>query len=144
MNNFLDGLYGNIGRKIKNLAKWAFFVEAILVVAAAIVASTVMLINMLDYFYEDYLIGLILLPVAVVVSLLISFASSWILYAFGDFVENISIMKKVMVGEKIDVKPSKEELEKAKQAIDRKKKFDTLLAQGLITQAEYEQMMGGN
>ena len=78
----LDNLYENIGGKIKNWAKWIFIVEAIGAVIGGIV-----------YFVENDLddgwIGVLIIflgPVA-------AWVSSWLLYAFGELVENSGIAK---------------------------------------------------
>lgn len=72
----LDGLYTDIGRKIKNWAKWIFIIEAIL----SVIGGIIMLITG----EEDYL-------VAGIVTLLLgpfaAFVSSWILYGFGELID---------------------------------------------------------
>lgn len=70
----LDNLYKNIGSKIKTLAKWGFIVEAI----GAIVTGIVLL------FDEFILVGLLTMICGPVVA----WVGSWILYAFGELVED--------------------------------------------------------
>lgn len=73
-DGFLDGLYENIGQKIKNWAKWIFIVEAI----AAIIGSFVMLFT--DDLFAVGLLGIVIGP-------FIAWVSSWLLYGFGEIVE---------------------------------------------------------
>ena len=77
----LDNLYKNIGGKIKNLAKWIFIIEAI----GAIITGFVLL------FTDDDLIlyGLLTL----VCGPIIAWLGSWILYAFGELVEDVHAMR---------------------------------------------------
>ena len=72
----LDNLYENIGGKIKNLAKWIFIIEAI----GSIIAGLVLL------FTDEHLIlyGLLTL----VCGPIFAWVGSWILYAFGELVED--------------------------------------------------------
>ncbi len=86
----LDNLYDNIGGKIKNWAQWIFIVEAI----AAIIGGIFMLFEGDDTTFW----GIILIIAGPVVA----WVSSWILYAFGDIVENISDIRHKYVGIKID------------------------------------------
>lgn len=71
----LDGIYDDIGEKIKSLAKWTFIVEAI----GAIMAGIGMCAE-----DED------LIPFGLLVMFcgpIVAWVSSWILYAFGELVE---------------------------------------------------------
>ena len=74
MLKFLDALYGNIGGKIKTLAKILFVVEAIAAVITGLVLAA----------YD--IIYIFILPAGPVVA----FVTSWILYAFGELVEKTS------------------------------------------------------
>ena len=74
----LDNLYENIGGKIKNWAKWIFIVEAI----GAIITGIVLAIEE-DILYIFIAIG----------GPIVAWVSSWILYAFGELVENIHQIK---------------------------------------------------
>ncbi|MDY5940028.1 MAG: hypothetical protein SPJ23_00045 [Eubacteriales bacterium] len=72
----LDNLYENIGGKIKNLAKWIFIIEAI----GSIIAGLVLLFT-----DEDLILyGLLTL----VCGPIFAWVGSWILYAFGELVED--------------------------------------------------------
>ena len=73
--SLLDELYENIGKKIKNWAKWIFVLET----AAAIISG-------LGLFFageDPWLIGLLL----IFVGPLIALVSTWLLYGFGELIE---------------------------------------------------------
>ena len=72
----LDSLYDNIGSKIKNLAKWIFIVEAI----GAIITGLVLMFTDNDFILYGFL--------ALVCGPIVAWVGSWILYAFGELVEN--------------------------------------------------------
>ena len=74
--------YDNIGGKIKGLAKVAFIVEAI----AAVLSGLVM-------FAEDDDMFLIALLVAIV-GPIVAWVGSWLLYGFGQLVENSDTLVK--------------------------------------------------
>ena len=77
----LDNLYENIGSKIKNWAKWIFVIEAI----GAVITGLVLL------FTDEYLIlyGLLTL----VCGPIVAYVGSWILYAFGELVEDVHAIR---------------------------------------------------
>ena len=77
----LDSLYEDIGGKIKNLAKWIFIVEAI----GAIITGLVFLFTDEDFILYGLLI-MILGPI-------VAWVGSWILYAFGELVEDVHAMR---------------------------------------------------
>lgn len=77
----LDSLYENIGGKIKNWAKWIFIVEAI----GAVIAGLALAVN------EDALYIFI-----AIIGPIIAWVGSWILYAFGELVEDTHAMRKKM------------------------------------------------
>ena len=66
-----EKLYENVGAKIKGLAKWIFFLEAL----SAVISGIALLADGEVWF------GLLTLVLGPVVAL----ASSWLLYAFGQF-----------------------------------------------------------
>ena len=78
----LDILYENIGGKIKNWAKRLFVIEAI----GAIIAGIALLI---DNGFEDGWWALFIIIFGPVVA----FVSSWLLYAFGQLVEDVHTMQ---------------------------------------------------
>ena len=74
--------FDDIGTKIKNFAKWSCWIEIILVWIAAIITFIVLIA-------DDWTAYLCWIPLvsAIVLPFLI-WISSWILYAFGELVEN--------------------------------------------------------
>ncbi|MBR5441349.1 MAG: hypothetical protein IKV44_00200 [Clostridia bacterium] len=74
-----DFLYEDIGEKIKRMAKWTFIVEAI----SSIIAGIAMAINEYD---GGYLLICIFGPI-------VAWVSSWIIYAFGQIVEDVHAMR---------------------------------------------------
>ena len=72
---FLDGLYKDIGKKIKNWAKWIFVIEAI----SSIIAALIMMFSGDD--------GLLWGFIMILAGPLLAFISTWILYAFGELVD---------------------------------------------------------
>ena len=77
----LDSLYKNIGGKIKNWAKWIFVVEAI---GAIILGFVLMCAGK-----ELMVYGLLVL----VCGPIVAWVGSWLLYAFGELVEDIHAMR---------------------------------------------------
>lgn len=76
----LSILYEYIGDKIKKMAGWIFVIEAL---CAIIVGIVLMCINA-----NFTLIGILIM----IVGPLLAFVSTWILYAFGQIVEDIHTM----------------------------------------------------
>lgn len=74
----MDSLYENVGGKIKRLAKWMFIVEAISAFIAGIVLAA------------DTDVLYILLCI---VGPIVAWVSSWVLYAFGELVEDVHAMR---------------------------------------------------
>ena len=72
-------MYDNIGGKIKSLAVWTFIVEAIGSIITGIALGG----------EEDELYFLLCL-----IGPIVAWVSSWILYAFGEMVEDIHAMRK--------------------------------------------------
>ena len=78
----LDSLYRNIGGKIKSWAKWIFVVESI----CAIITGLILL---MDWGLDDAWWSLLIIFLGPV----IAWVSSWILYAFGELVEDTHAMR---------------------------------------------------
>ena len=116
----LDNLYGNIGGKIKGLAKWTFIVEAIGAIITGIVLmcsdSTLMLYGLLTIFFGP----------------IVAFVSTWILYGFGELIDNTAIIARHFNGGKI-----KSEAQ-TKAESERINNLDRLRSKGLITEEEYQ------
>lgn len=69
----MDSWYANIGKKIKNWAKWIFIVEAI----SAVISGFCVL------FSDLWWVGLLV----IIFGPIVAWVSSWILYAFGELVD---------------------------------------------------------
>jgi hypothetical protein len=77
----LDSLYENIGGKIKNRAKWIFIVEAICTIIIGLV---------LLFTDEDLILYALLMLIC---GPIVAYVGSWILYAFGELVEDIHAIR---------------------------------------------------
>ena len=75
----LNKLYVNIGGKIKDWAKWIFVTESI----AAIIGGICLIAD-----WEE-LLGIM----TIIFGPVVAYVSSWILYAFGEIVEDIHAMR---------------------------------------------------
>ena len=84
-NDTLDFLYKDIGKKIKNWAKWMFIIEAI----GSIIAGIVMMSQAEDIDEILFISGIL----TIFLGPIIVFISSWVLYAFGQFVDDIHAMR---------------------------------------------------
>jgi len=78
--------YSDIGGKIKRWAKWIFIVESI----CAIIAGICIILNALSYADESNAVWGILL---IIFGPPVAFVSTWILYAFGQLVEDVHAMR---------------------------------------------------
>lgn len=90
----LDNLYSNIGAKIKNWAKWICTAETVFAIIGGIILMA----------EEEVLYGLLCLLVGPIVA----FVSTWILYAFGEITEDIGLLRKKYVGDKVIEQQKKE------------------------------------
>lgn len=84
----LEKLYENIGVKIKSWAKWIFIVEAV----SAIIGGFIMVGN------DDAEMGLIM----VIAGPVVAWVSSWLLYAFGQLVDDTNALRCQMAPAKKD------------------------------------------
>lgn len=98
----LENLYEDIGGKIKNLAKWIFVIEA----GIAVIAGFFLL-------EENTWAGLL----ALIGGPLVAWISSWILYAFGQIVEDVHAMRN-KEGTTTEVKAKREAEASAKREIE--------------------------
>ena len=80
----LDRLYEDIGKILKNWAKWIFIVESI----SAIIGGIAMIADDSD----SLLVGLLV----ILVGPLIALVSTWALYGFGQLVDNSDLIVKEM------------------------------------------------
>lgn len=74
-----DFLYDNIGGKIKSAAGWTFIVETIVLIITGIVMA-------IDNYDGVYFLISIFGPI-------VAWVSSWILYAFGELVEDVHAIR---------------------------------------------------
>lgn len=81
----LDNLYENIGGKIKNWAKWIFIVESICAIIAGLV-----LFSEAEYDEIFILYGFL----AIILGPVVAWVGSWLLYAFGEMVEDLHAIRK--------------------------------------------------
>lgn len=106
MDDFLKELYTNIGKKIKGLAKIIFIISSV----CCILYGIMLIAEDID-----------LVPLGTVYTLvgpIASWIASWLLYAFGEFVDKT-----------VNIEHHITKLEKLK----------TLRAQGIISEEEYHQ-----
>ena len=84
--------FNNIGTKIKNLAKYLCWIEIILL---WIWMALVCIVGLVEVFVEggkwDYLFSIAI--VSGIFGPFIIWVIHWFLYAFGDFVENVSMLR---------------------------------------------------
>ena len=115
-------MYDNIGSKIKGLAKVTFIVEAICAIIAGIA---------LCFSDEE---GLIFTGLFIVIPIgaLIAWVQSWLLYGFGELIDNTSEIAK---NTRKRGKKSEAQLE---SDFERISKIEKLRAQDLITEEEYQ------
>ncbi len=80
--------FDNVGKKIKSVTKWACWVTILLIWVAAVV-------------YFGYLLGnkwlakwCLLVPFGAAALSVIVWSSSWGMYAFGDFVDDIHALRR--------------------------------------------------
>lgn len=116
-------MYNNIGAKIKGLTK------IIVIIEAAIAVS----IGLIMMFADDdtFLLGL----TVTVVGCLTAWISSWLLYGFGEIVENTSIIARNS-GANCG-------MENAVPNADRQAELYRLYAKGVISAEEYQKALAG-
>ncbi len=116
--------YDNIGGKIKSWAKWIFAVEAI----AAVVGGFIIV----DQDEDMILLGLLV----VVFGPIVAWVSSWLLYGFGQLIENSDI-----IAEEYNRKNEKHEKvvakNNAKKEAQRREKAKVIIANPDIADVEY-------
>ncbi len=135
MNKFTSTFnFDDIGQKIKNVAKWSCWVEIVLVWIGAAISFIVFL-------SDDYLWYLLWIPfVAAIFGPFIIWLSYWMLYAFGELVDNSAIIAKPnkRANEKhekaVNAREQKRVVEKQKQKI---KVAKTAIANSEIDEDEF-------
>ena len=116
--------YDNIGGKIKGWAKWIFAIEAI----AAVISGFVLMAQDEDMI----LIGLLV----VVFGPIVAWVSSWLLYGYGQLIENSDI-----IAEEYNRKNEKHEKDvaksNAKKEAQRREKVKVTIANPNVADDEY-------
>ena len=116
--------YDNIGGKIKGWAKWMFAIEAI----AAVISGFVLMAEDEDMI----LVGLLI----VVLGPIVAWVSSWLLYGYGQLIENSDI-----IAEEYNRKNEKHEKvvakNNAKKEAQRREKVKVTIANPDIADDEY-------
>ncbi len=108
----LDSLYENIGDKIKKWAKWIFVIEA----TTSVISGFFL---MIAWDFDNVLLPLLI----IIFGPIIAFVSTWILYAFGQLVDDVHAMRN-KEGTTAEVKEKREAEERA-----RYKEFKSKLAE---------------
>ena len=129
-------MYDNIGGKIKNLAKGIFIVMTILAVIGGIVCMSI---------DEDLIvIGLVIMVVAP----LLFWIASWMLYGYGELIENSSIIAKAMKEPPRSVAPApktiSDPLAPPAPNQERIARIENLRASGLITEEMIKMIQNRN
>lgn len=107
--------FDNIGGKIKNLAKWSCWIAILLIWIAAPITFIILA-------SDDWTASLCWIPlVGAVVGPVLVWVESWLLYAFGEFVEDIHAMR--------DKEGTTEEVKAKREAEARMKREAELKAQ---------------
>ena len=78
-----DGLYANIGKKIKGWAKGTFIVEAVV----AVITAVFVLISAVEEGEAEAFLGALAI---LILGPLVAWVSSWLLYGFGELVDKTS------------------------------------------------------
>ena len=121
-------MYSNIGGKIKVLAKVIAIIEA--------AAAVIMGIAIMAEGDELVPIGMLIMFVGPVVA----WISSWLLYGFGELIEKTCNIAQNTHGleRKPKAQPTAQPTAQPKVDYERIKKIESLRAQGLITEEEYQ------
>ena len=138
-------MYNNIGKKIKILAKVFFWIG----IAGSVISGIVLMIQgkyeyaVYDYYYGGYynessydavfiLYGLLVM----IVGSLLSWLSGFFIYGFGELVDKTCDIQAAVCDGKSNVTDTANR--------EKRLKLDRMLKQGLITQEEYDKVMGEN
>ena len=121
-------MFNNIGKKIKKLAQFGCWVGIICCVITGIVFLA--LISEDWIFIIPGLLTLILGPI-------LMWIGSWLLYSWGDTVDNVQALKNYQCGENL----AENSFSKEKKMDSKKQKLDELLSSGLISLDEYNKAL---
>ena len=127
-------MYENIGSKIKGLAKTLFIIEAIVgVISGIVIASTV---------WDGVVIGILVMVVAPI----LAWASSLVLYGFGELIDKVCEIERNTRVEGIKSEP-REEINSKAQVDSKKTDIENSLKMledarnfEIITEEEYQSM----
>ena len=124
ISNFFN--FEDIGKKIKDFAKWSCWITILLIW----IAAPIIFIIFLTENNEE----LCLIPIiaAIVVPFLV-WVGSWTIYAFGELVERAA-----SIDNKIGMSGNAKSQVQSKIDNERIAKLEKLRAQGLITEEEYQ------
>lgn len=117
-------MYNNIGGKIKGLTK-----------TIAVLGALAPIVIGLGLMFSDenlFLVGLLVIAVGC----LISWISSWLLYGFGELIENTALIARNTQAMYMN--------EYANQNANRQSELYRLYSTGAITAEEYQKAMAGN
>ena len=120
-------MYDNIGKKIKNFAIWCFVGESV----ASVIGAISFLATQSD---DDYVIPAV---IALFLGPIIAFISSWFVYGFGEIIEKLTEIERNTRGNT----KSRTQLNNDDARIE---KLESLRAQGLITEEEYQKAIANN
>ncbi|MBE6618689.1 MAG: hypothetical protein E7626_02760 [Ruminococcaceae bacterium] len=94
----LQKWYGKIGKKVKQLAMWIFLVGAIFIIVSGIV---MFFVSITRVFTDDivWILGIFFIPIYILVSIVLEFVATWLIYAFGELVDDAQIITKKLDSE---------------------------------------------
>lgn len=90
----LDKLYVNIGNKLKGLAKFLFIIGSLFSAILAVVMFCASFYMLFTDGFGEFLLMFLLTLIGPVLSIIVTFIASWPLYAFGELVQNTTIIAK--------------------------------------------------
>ena len=97
-------LYEDIGGKIKGLARWMFYLGA----ALSGISGLIAIVNGADYGDGlTVLVGLI----TIAVGTFLSWVGSWVLYGFGELIDNTASIKKTAARIEKNTRPEEKPFE---------------------------------
>ena len=124
--------FNNIGKKIKNFAKWYCWIGLIIILVVAFFAFIVWLAKE----KSNYL--LVVSLVSAVVGPILIWVGSWMLYAFGELVEKVSAIERNTRG--VTLKSQEQD----KIDSERIERIERLRSNGVITEEEYKLLVSKN
>ncbi len=124
-------MFKNIGKKIKTLAKIIFWLIMLIGISLAIILFV--MAGSAQPWEENAITVYIILGIfSIVISFITAIFSSYFMYGFGELIDKTCDIEKNTRGAHPHMKES------TKLNPSRNEKLDNLLAQGLITEEEYQ------